>query len=380
MLHEFLTTNQEELIERCRAKVGLRLAPTATASALKYGIPRFLSQLIRTLEIEKTAEPLRSLEVSGAGGGRSASSEIGITAAQHGLELLQQGFTVDQVVHDYGDLCQSIMDLAFDRRQPIDVDEFRTLNRCLDNGIADAVKEFALQRDALLAEGGIQASNERLGYFAHELRNQLNTAMLAVAAIKTGNVGLSGATGAVLDRSLLALRNLIDRSLADVRVTANMPARHQIVSVADFIAEVKISAYLDAHVRECRFIVAEVDPALSVSIDREMLFAAVGNLLQNAFKFTAAGTAVSLCAYASGERLLIEVADHCGGLREGEAEKMFRPFSQSGTDKSGLGLGLLICRRSVEVNNGSVRVRNTPGTGCTFTIDLPLHLDRRQPR
>ena len=380
MLHEFLTTNQEELIERCRAKVGLRLAPTATASAVKYGIPRFLAQLIRTLEIEETSEPLRSLEVSGVDGGRSASSEIGITAAQHGLELLQQGFTVDQVVHDYGDLCQSIMDLAFDRRQPIDVDEFRTLNRCLDNGIADAVKEFALQRDALLAEGGIQASNERLGYFAHELRNQLNTAMLAVAAIKTGNVGLGGATGSILDRSLLALRNLIDRSLADVRVTANMPARHQIVSVADFIAEVKISASLDAHVRECRFTVAEVDPALSVSIDREMLFAAVGNLLQNAFKFTAAGTAVLLCAYASGERLLIEVADHCGGLREGEVEKMFRPFSQSGTDKSGLGLGLLISRRSVEVNNGSVRVRNSPGTGCTFTIDLPLHLDRRQPR
>ena len=380
MLHEFLTTNQEELIERCRAKVGLRLPPPATASALKYGIPRFLAQLIRTLEIEETSEPLRSLEVSGVDGGRSASSEIGITAAQHGLELLQQGFTVDQVVHDYGDLCQSIMDLAFDRRQPIDVDEFRTLNRCLDNGIADAVKEFALQRDALLAEGGIQASNERLGYFAHELRNQLNTAMLAVAAIKTGNVGLSGATGSVLDRSLLALRNLIDRSLADVRVTANMPARHQIVSVTDFIAEVKISASLDAHVRDGRFTVADVDPALSVSIDREMLFAAVGNLLQNAFKFTGAGTTVSLCAYASGERLLIEVADHCGGLREGEAEKMFRPFSQTGTDKSGLGLGLLICRRSVEVNNGSVRVRNSPGTGCTFTIDLPLHLDRRQPR
>ncbi|HEX3170628.1 MAG TPA: sensor histidine kinase, partial [Burkholderiales bacterium] len=69
MLHEFLTTNQEELIERCRAKVGLRLAPTATASAVKYGIPRFLAQLIRTLEIEETSEPLRSLEVSGAGGG-----------------------------------------------------------------------------------------------------------------------------------------------------------------------------------------------------------------------------------------------------------------------------------------------------------------------
>ena len=371
MLHEFLTTNRVELIERCRAKVGLRLAPTATASALKYGIPRFLAQLIRTLEIEETSEPLRSLEVSGAGGGRSASSEIGITAAQHGLELLQQGFTVDQVVHDYGDLCQSIMDLAFDRRQPIDVDEFRTLNRCLDNGIADAVKEFALQRDALLAEGGIQASNERLGYFAHELRNQLNTAMLAVAAIKTGNVGLGGATGSILDRSLLALRNLIDRSLADVRVMAGMPARRALVALPAFIAEVQISASLEAQSRGCQFVTSAVDPQLAIYGDREMLAAAVGNLLQNAFKFTERDTEVSLRAYGREDRVLIDVADHCGGLPEGDAQKMFHAFTQNSEDRSGLGLGLSICRSSVEANEGILRVRDLPGSGCVFTIDLP---------
>jgi signal transduction histidine kinase len=373
MLHEFLTDNRDGLIDRCRSKVGLRRAFTATDAVLQFGIPRFLDQLIKTLEIEQTSEPLRSRRISGSDDGRTAASEIGVTAAQHGLELLQQGFTVDQVVHDYGDLCQSITDLAFERGEPILVDEFRTLNRCLDNGIADAVKEFAYQRDALLTEGGVQASNERLGYFAHELRNALNTAILAVAAIKTGSVGLAGATGGVLDRSLIAMRVLIDRSLADVRMTANMPARYQIVSLADFIADVKISASLYAQVRQCGFTVAAVDKTLAVSGDREMLLAALGNLLQNALKFTAPYTEVALNAYAAGDRVLIDVKDQCGGLQPGQTEKMFVPFAQSGADRSGLGLGLLICRRAVEANNGVLRVRNIAGSGCVFTIDLPLH-------
>lgn len=373
MLHEFLTHNRHDLIARCRSKVARRRAPVASDAVLLFGIPRFLDQLIKTLEMEQTAEPMRSRAISGSAGETTASSEIGLTAAQHGLELLHQGFTVEQVVHDYGDLCQSITDLAFDRQEPIMVDEFRTLNRCLDNGIADAVKEFAFQRENLLAEGGIQASNERLGYFAHELRNLLNTAMLAVAALKTGSVGLSGATGGVLDRSLTGLRMLIDRSLADVRVTADMPARHQLISVADFIADVRISAALDAQVHKCRLTVAPVDGTLAVCVDREMLFSAVSNLLQNAFKFTCEHTEVSLTAYAADDRMLIDVEDHCGGLQPDVAEKMFLPFEQSDVDRSGLGLGLLICQRAVQANRGILRVRNLPGSGCVFTIDLPRH-------
>jgi signal transduction histidine kinase len=50
---------------------------------------------------------------------------------------------------------------------------------------------------------------------------------------------------------------------------------------------------------------------------------------------------------------------------------MFLPFSQSGDDRSGLGLGLDIARRSVEANCGVLTVRDVPGTGCVFTIDLP---------
>lgn len=374
MMHEFLSANRQELIDRCREKVAQRVAPEATNKELEHGIARFLDQLIATLDVEQTADPMQSRRISGpSGGGKPGTSEMGDMATKHGRELLQHGFTVDQVVHDYGDLCQAITDLAFERNAPFDTDEFRTLNRCLDNAIADAVTEFTYQRDFITADKHADALNERLGSFAHELRNLLNSATLALTAIKEGNVGLSGATGAVLDRSLVGLRNLIDRSLSDVRITAGMPARHRVFSLSDFIAEVRLSASLEARVRNCVLRVLDVDSQLAVDADRDLLSSAVGNLLQNAFKFTHPNSEVILNAYAVGGRIRIEVQDHCGGLAAGDEEKMFLPFTQASENKTGLGLGLSISRRSVEVNGGTLSVRDVPGTGCVFTIDLPRH-------
>src|SRR5688572_28831817 len=328
MLHEFLTVHRADLIDRCRLKVVQRRAPKATDAELEHGIPLFLDQLVKTLRVERTADRARSREVSGASGGEgSVSSEIGATAARHGRELLQHGFTVDQVVHDYGDLCQAITDLAFEKETPVEVDEFRTLNRCLDNAIADSVSEFTHQRDLLITDAGVHALNERLGFFAHELRNLIQSATLAVAAIKVGNVGLAGATGAVLHRSLIGLRNLVDRSLADVRVTAGMPVRSQRIALAGFIGEVRMVASLEAQARGCELAVPAVDPSLAVEADRDLLLSAVGNLLQNAFKFTGENTEVLLHAHASGDRVMIDIEDNCGGLPPGDAERMFEPFT-----------------------------------------------------
>jgi len=374
MLHEFLTHHRADLIERCRLKVARRSAPRVTSAELTHGIPLFLDQLIKTLQVEQTSQPMQSRKVSGpAGGGTPALSEMGAAAALHGRELLQQGFTVEQVVHDYGDLCQAITDLAFDLKAPIEIDEFRTLNRCLDNGIAEAVTEYSYQRYSVGSNNGVQALNERLGFLAHELRNLIHTGTLAFTAIKAGNVGVTGATGAVLERSLIGLRTLVDRSLADVRVAAGIPPRHELVSLAEFIDQVGSSASLEARARECVFTVSNVEERLAMDVDRDMLLSAVGNLLQNAFKFTAHGTEVTLHAYAVADRIVIDIEDHCGGLPPGSMERIFLPFTQSGVDRSGLGLGLAICRRSVEANNGRLRVRDIPGSGCVFTIDLPRY-------
>ena len=101
------------------------------------------------------------------------------------------------------------------------------------------------------------------------------------------------------------------------------------------------------------------------------LIAAISNLLQNAFKFTPAGGHVQLRATASPSAILIDVQDECGGLEPGVAERLFKPFQQHSANRSGLGLGLSISRKAIRLAGGDVRVRDLPGIGCIFTIELP---------
>ena len=370
-MHQFLLDNRADLIERCKAKVAKRPSRAATPAQLANGIPIFIDQLTRTLDAEENGLDAESMRISGASGGdASMLSEIGTSAAVHGGELLQLGFTVDAVVHDYGDLCQAITDLALESDTPFTVDEFRTLNRCLDNAIADAVIEFGEQRDARVADARTAAENERLGVLVHELRNVLQTATLAFQALEFGLLPLGGATGALVRRSLTSLATMLGDSMSQVRGVANADAS-EIFSVSEFIADASRAAALDAAERGCSFSVSAVDPLLGISGDRAHLLAALANLLQNAFKFTHSGTQVVLKAHADGTRILIEVSDHCGGLPHGATEKMFRPFTQTGEDRSGLGLGLSIARRAVEADRGMLSVRDLPGTGCVFVIDMP---------
>ena len=144
-MHGFLLHNRDELIARCKAKVEERPRRAATAEQLANGVPLFLSQLTRTLQAENAGEDAQSILISGPPGGDvTRLSEIGVTATAHGKQLLHLGYSVDQLVHDYGDLCQAITDLAVERDAPFSVEQFRTLNRCLDNAIADAVTEFVV--------------------------------------------------------------------------------------------------------------------------------------------------------------------------------------------------------------------------------------------
>jgi len=374
MLHRFLTKNRALLIERCRAAAAVRVIPDGDGRKLSDGIALFLDQLIESLTTEQTAEPARSRSLSGVSGGGS-SSEISDAATLRSRQLLKSGFTLEQIVREYGELCQAVTNLAFETQAPIEVTEFRTLNRCLDNAIAGAVTEFSSQQTVAAAEEGFNAVNSRLGPLAHELRNYLHAAMHAVKAIKAGEVGMAGATGAVLDRSLLGMRNLLESSLADVRVTAGLAPRAQAIRLADFLSEVEAAAALDPRANGIKLTVTRVDLDIVVYTDPEMLASAVGNLLQNAFKFTLRDTEVTLHAYREGDQVLIEVKDHCGGLPPGPVEDLLRPFAQRGSDRSGLGLGLEICRRSVEANHGTVRVRDIPGSGCVFTISLPAYAE-----
>lgn len=273
------------------------------------------------------------------------------------------------MVHDYGDVCQSITDLALQLNAPISVEDFRILNRCLDDAIASAVTEYGRGNQSIL-DAESAREDERLGFFAHEVRNLVCTASVAFEVLKTGNVGVAGSTASVIQRSLAGLRDLVNRSLAEVRLQHAAQSRTQF-GVAEFIAELAPAAALDARARGLSFHVEAGDAEVIVNADRAILAATVSNLLQNAFKFTRPGTTVTLRGCASADRVLIEVEDMCGGLPDDNVSVLFQPFEQRGADRTGLGLGLAISRWGAQANNGRIHARNLPDCGCIFTVELP---------
>jgi signal transduction histidine kinase len=374
MLHAFLIANRGDLIHRCRAKVSKRSNLPANHARLEYGIPLFLDQITETLRRDVTLHSAENLKSSGA---PLPDTEIGVTAGKHGNELLRMGCTIDHVVHDYGDLCQAVTELALIRKVPITVEEFHTFNRCLDNAIAGAVTAYANGHDVAVSDQGRQSTNERLGSLAHEMRNLLNSVVLTLDVIKKGSVGFGGSTAAALDRNLAAMRDLIDRSFTETRLEAGLPPVRERIPVDEFIQHVQIAAALEARSKSVGFTVHPVEEGLVIEADRQTLSAAVSNLLQNAFKFTRPHGHVSLKAHATHDRVFIAIEDECGGLPPGKAAELFKPFHQRAADRSGLGLGLSITYRSVEANGGRLQVRDKPGTGCVFTIDLPRQFQIR---
>ena len=74
---------------------------------------------------------------------------------------------------------------------------------------------------------------------------------------------------------------------------------------------------------------------------------------------------------ATTDRVFIAVEDECGGLPEGAIDDVVRPFEQRSADRTGLGLGLTMCRWGAEVNGGLITARNLPEHGCVFTVGLP---------
>ena len=153
------------------------------------------------------------------------SVEIRHTAAQHGNDLFRKGFDVSQVVRSYGDICQSITDLALEWEALITVDDFRTLNRCLDDAIASAVAEFGRERD-LHREDHAATNEARVIPLMEELRSSVHVARVALEVVGTGTVGVSGSTGKLLSthvaRAEKLLGQLFDEFAAAGRVTGRV--------------------------------------------------------------------------------------------------------------------------------------------------------------
>lgn len=354
MLYEFVTRHRDAIVGRTRLRLRERPWPSPSPRELDTGVPLFLDQLAETLRLEATHEPV-------------AGNVIGDAAAVQGGRWQAQGFTIAQVVHGYGDICQAVTEVALEQHAAMSVKEFHTLNRCLDTAIAEAVTEHARatsqQRDA--------AETERLGSVSHEIRNFVNTAILAFHLLKNGTVAVNGQTGAVLGQTLLHLRAFVGSTLCEVRLAAERQHPERL-PVQTFLDDVVGAARLQAEYRGLTFTADAVDAELMMTVDPELLASAVNNLLTNAIKYSRPHGRVTLRVHRQDDHLLMAVQDECGGIPPHVGDP-FEPFGERrGNDRTGLGLGLSIARTAVRAHGGDIRIDNLPGEGCIFTIEIPL--------
>ena len=202
-LETFLSDNREDIINRTRAKVASRSSPETSPLELEQGVPLFLTQL--SVILKET--------VGGDDKGDHASPSntpaISKSAAAHGLSLFKFGFSIDQVVHDYGDVCQAVTELAEELGATLSMAEFQTLNRCLDNAIAGAVSSWSQGRERKMHDDTKEAKESDA--LKARLLRALDQADAAMKALREGTVAINGATGDVLRRSLIDLRGLVDK-------------------------------------------------------------------------------------------------------------------------------------------------------------------------
>jgi signal transduction histidine kinase len=348
-LHEFMSENREELHAMCVRKTRA-LSPERSVAELHDDFGLIIDEIVRALQ------RAAGLPVSSPLPG---DSEV---ARRHGGERQQAGFSLAKISLDIGAISDSVGELGAARGLSFAASEYQVFNQCIDTAIASALEQFWSQSQ----EQREHDVTERVGFLAHELRNALSSARLALDVLKAGEVGVNSRTGDVLDRSLRRMDHLIAQTLMSVQLRAGFEPKPRRLNLAQFLRERQEEAAPERGIR----LVIEADDALEVDADERLLVTALSNFVQNALKFTHAGGTVTLRGRPDGADVSIEVEDECGGLPPGKEEELFEPYVQRGPDRRGIGLGLSIAREAIERLGGEVLVRNRPGKGCVFGVRL----------
>jgi len=161
--------------------------------------------------------------------------------------------------------------------------------------------------------------------------------------------------------------------LSLARINEGVELHRDRFKIGDLIHDAAAELEVAAEDRQVEIEVAKNEDA-EIEADQRLVRSALTNLISNAVKFTHAGSSIRVGWKLQHDRITIDVDDSCGGLPDEEIEKIFAPFVQAGSDRSGFGLGLTIARQAIEAHGGALRARSRPGDGCTFSIELPRHL------
>jgi signal transduction histidine kinase len=349
-LFAVLKAKRELLIACWSAKIRAAVSAPLTTAELLDHIPSFVDEIIAALYPGALSLPSSSAH-----------------ASEHGAQRLRLRFDVSEVVREYGLLHECIVEVAQESGLQLTNAEERVVVGWLTAGIADALDQYVRRRD----EEVERETSEHLGFIAHELRNPLSAARVAVQRLRNDELLAGGRTVELLERSLRRMADLIDNALSHASLKLGADPRREPVVVGEVLRDIELDANVDAQARGIDLVIDGPDEPVTWSADPRMLRSAIYNLVHNALKFSPAGSHVTVTARAGDDELAIDVADACGGLPAGRIDDLFAPLVQRGANRTGFGLGLSIARQAVEAHHGRISVRNVPGSGCVFSIHLP---------
>jgi len=354
-LADVLEARSAEIVQRFADRLYESIASTSLdRDAVIDSLNQFLGEVIRGIRADRQAGRIGAVSTDSA------------TAREHGGQRFRLGFDMGSVVREYGALRDVIFVTLDESGYTFTLDELRSLSWYLVGGIATAATKYAHDRDVELQ----RRTSKHVAFLAHELRNPLASIRLAFSRLEKQGIPAQGERlSAIMKANLNQLSERIDQALSEVRIEAGGELHLEQVDVRAFLDSLLVETSLDAQDRQ---IDVRLDVgADTVYADRKYLGSALSNLLRNAVKFTRSGGTIHLRAKNGGERVVFEVEDECGGLPEGNVQKLFDPFVQLGQDRSGFGLGLAIAKQAVDAHEGTLRVHDLPGRGCVFVLDLP---------
>lgn len=353
-LSKLLAVRRAEILERWTQRIGREhVEKELSRGELWDHLPHFFDEVLGALRAEEgeSADPP-------ANGGAASSA--------HGSQRLRVGFDLAEVIREYEIFTECILDEVEAVGGSISTRAFRRVQALLNGGRARAVSAYIERRDAEMA----RAQAQHIAFVAHELRNPLMSAFMGLTALQRSAPSPDDWALSLVTRNLTALRDLIDEVLTADRLAGQVQLAREPFDLRALLEQIVADARLSAAPRRVQ-IVLNAPGALTLSGDRRLLRSAISNVLGNAVKFTHEGGAIHLRAQPHENGITIEVEDHCGGLPEGNVAELFEPFVQRGENRTGFGLGLAIVKQALQAHGGSVRVRNMPGKGCVFRLEVP---------
>ncbi|HEY0134067.1 MAG TPA: sensor histidine kinase, partial [Nannocystis sp.] len=298
-VHEVLAERSEEVMLRWKATVRGTLAPESMPVVeLVDHLPMFLREVIVALREDR-----------GLTATYQPQTEASRTAAEHGEQRLRLGFSLDSVVREYGVLRDAIVATVRDAGIDVSFRELQIVFDAIIDGIAHAVSEYTRQRDAEL----FRQHNEHVAFMAHELRNPLGSARMAVALLKRGGHIPADARGAAaLDRGLQRMQEGIDHSLTVARTASGIAVRREKTRLRTLLEDVEIGALGEAQDKGIDLRL-HLEQDAEIEVDVRLISSALGNLVRNAVKYSCASGSVEIRGGISVIGVRIEVEDSCGG-------------------------------------------------------------------